>query len=144
MNDCCQGLSVPPTLKYESEVGPGITAILNFRKGSDTPSNDQAIFLAAQILFRIIGMTNGHATNLSLFLSSGGGFQPTPRYDILTAQPSLDQILLRHFRHTAADIKLPDSVVIAAVMLIAERRELAFRCVTNSSRLTLPRRSMPA
>lgn len=153
--DCCQAHSVPPTLKYESEGGPGIAAILNLLKGSDTPAEDQKTFLAAQMLFWIIGATDGHAKNFSVFLTPGGGYQLTPLYDILTAQPSLDlnqrarkqmkmamavgtnrhyridQIHPRHFLQTAAAVKLPDSVVKAAMSHVAEHGERAFAHVTD-------------
>jgi serine/threonine-protein kinase HipA len=153
--DCCQALSVPPTLKYESEGGPGIAAILKLLKGSDAPAEDQKTFLAAQMLFWIIGATDGHAKNFSVFLTPGGGYQLTPLYDILTAQPSLDlnqiarkqmkmamavgtnrhdridQIHPRHFLQTAAAVKLPDSVVNAAMSHVAEHGERAFAHVTD-------------
>ncbi|MBZ9905619.1 type II toxin-antitoxin system HipA family toxin [Mesorhizobium sp. B2-3-14] len=153
--DCCQALSVPPTLKYQHEGGPGMAAILNLLKGSDTPAEDQKTFLAAQMLFWILGATDGHAKNFSVFLAPGGGYQLTPLYDILTAQPSLDlnqitrkqmklamavgtnrnyridQIHPRHFLQTAAAVKLPDSVVNGAMAHIAERGERAFTRVTE-------------
>ena len=153
--DCCQALSVPPTLKYQNEGGPGMAAILNLLKGSDTPADDQITFLAAQMLFWIIGATDGHAKNFSVFLTPGGGYQLTPLYDILTAQPSLDlnqitrkqmklamaagtnrhyridQIHPRHFLQTAAAVKLPDSVVNATMAHVAEHGERAFARVTD-------------
>lgn len=88
--DCCQALSVPPTRKYQSEGGPGIVSILELLKGADSPAEDQKTFLKAQILFWLIGATDGHAKNFSIFLGRGGRFRMTPLYDILTAQPSLD------------------------------------------------------
>jgi serine/threonine-protein kinase HipA len=88
--DCCQALSVPPTLKYENEGGPGIPAILNLLKGSDTPENDQRQFLKAIIVFWLLGATDGHAKNFSVFLSPGGRFRITPLYDVISAQPSAD------------------------------------------------------
>lgn len=102
--DCCQALSIPPTLKYEDQGGPGINAILELLRGSDTPLGDQAIFLKAQIVFWLIGATDGHAKNFSLFLSPGGRFRMTPLYDILTAQPALDagQIDRRQMRMAMA------------------------------------------
>ena len=93
--DCCQALSVPPTLKYESEGGPGIAAIVDLLKGSDTRAEDQATFLKAQILFWLMGATDGHAKNFSLYLMPGGGFHLTPLYDVLTAQPSVDNAQIR-------------------------------------------------
>ena len=46
--------------------------------------------MKAQILFWLIGATDGHAKNFSIFLGRGGSFQLTPIYDVLTAQPSMD------------------------------------------------------
>ncbi|RZS76832.1 serine/threonine-protein kinase HipA [Phyllobacterium myrsinacearum] len=88
--DMCQALSVPPTRKYQADGGPGMHEIINLLKGSDTPDVDIAAFLRASILFWMLGATDGHAKNFSLFLSPGGRFRMTPLYDVLTAQPSLD------------------------------------------------------
>ena len=64
--------------------------ILNLLKGSDTPAEDQKLFLKSQVLFWLLGATDGHAKNFSVFLGRGGRFKLTPIYDVLTAQPSLD------------------------------------------------------
>ncbi|TPI11642.1 type II toxin-antitoxin system HipA family toxin [Mesorhizobium sp. B4-1-3] len=88
--DMCQALSLPPTRKYQSEGGPGIVDIVELLKGSDTPEDDIAIFLRACVVFWLIGATDGHAKNFSIFLGPGGRFRMTPLYDVLTAQPSLD------------------------------------------------------
>ena len=88
--DFCQALSCPPSLKYQSQGGPGIVDGLNLLKASDTPAEDQKAFLKAQVLFWLIGATDGHAKNFSIFLGRGGRFKLTPVYDVLTAQPSLD------------------------------------------------------
>ncbi|CAN7292734.1 type II toxin-antitoxin system HipA family toxin [Mesorhizobium caraganae] len=88
--DICQALSVPPTRKYQSDGGPGMREIIDLLKGSDTPDEDIATFLRSCILFWLIGATDGHAKNFSIFLSPGGRFRMTPLYDVLTAQPSLD------------------------------------------------------
>ena len=98
--DSCQSLSVPPTLKYESDGGPGITDVLKMLRGSDEPLLDQRSFLKANIVFWLIGATDGHAKNFSIFLSPGGRFRRTPLYDVISAQPSVDskQILWKQFR----------------------------------------------
>lgn len=98
--DSCQALSVPPNLKYESDGGPGITDILKLLRGSDEPLSDQRSFLKANIVFWLMGATDGHAKNFSIFLSPGGRFRMTPLYDVISAQPSVDskQILWRPFR----------------------------------------------
>jgi len=88
--DCCQALSVPPTRKYQSDGGPGMREIIGVLKGSDTPEADIATFLRANIVFWMLGATDGHAKNFSLFLGPGGRHRLTPLYDVMTAQPSLD------------------------------------------------------
>lgn len=133
--DCCQALSVPPSRKYESDGGPGIPAIMDLLKGSDTPDEDQKAFFKAQIVFWLLGATDGHAKNFSLRLAPGGRFRMTPLYDIISTQPSLDAkqitqkqmklamaigdnrhylvntVLGRHFIQTAKRSSLPDKVV---------------------------------
>lgn len=133
--DFCQALSVPPTLKYQSDGGPDANAILDLLKASDEPETDRLLFLKAQILFWLLGATDGHAKNFSIFLRPGGGFQLTPLYDILSAQPAVDarqisrnkfklamsvgdsrhygveRISPRHFAETATSNGLPGSAV---------------------------------
>lgn len=88
--DCCQALSVPPTRKYQSDGGPGMREVINLLKGSDTPDADITTFMRANIIFWLLGATDGHAKNFSVFITPGGRFRMTPAYDVLTAQPSLD------------------------------------------------------
>ncbi len=87
--DCCQALGVPPSRKYESDGGPGIAAIVELLKGSDRPIDDQKAFFHAQILFWMLGATDGHAKNFSVALKPSGRFALTPLYDILSAQKAL-------------------------------------------------------
>ena len=74
--------------------------ILKLLRGSDEPLSDQRSFLKANIVFWLMGATDGHAKNVSIFLSPGGRFRMTPLYDIISAQPSVDskQTLWREFR----------------------------------------------
>lgn len=88
--DCCQALSVPPSRKYEANGGPGIPAILNLLNGSDDPESDRKRVLQAVIVFWLLGATDGHAKNFSIFLAPGGRFSVTPLYDVVSAQPSAD------------------------------------------------------
>lgn len=142
--DCCQALSVPPTRKYQTHGGPGLVQILELLKGSDHPAGDQKIVLKAQILFWLIGATDGHAKNFSIFLGPGGSYHLTPLYDVLTAQPSLDahqverkqmklamsvgtsrhyqinEILSRHFIQTGEAAGLPKSLVREAIEEMAD------------------------
>jgi serine/threonine-protein kinase HipA len=88
--DCCQALSIPPALKYESEGGPGIEAILRLLRDSDTPAADQRSFLKTIVIFWLMGATDGHAKNFSIYLYPGGRYRMTPLYDVISAQPSVD------------------------------------------------------
>jgi len=93
--DCCQALSVPPSKKYQSEGGPGLRDILELLKGSDEPEYDIATFMRANIVFWLLGATDGHAKNFSVFLLPGGRYRMTPLYDVLSAQPSADAGLIQ-------------------------------------------------
>ena len=151
--DCCQALSVPPTRKYQSDHGPGMVDILTLLKSSDTPAEDQKKFLKAQILFWLIGATDGHAKNFSIFLGPGGRFTLAPLYDVLTAQPSLDsrqiekkqmklamsvgdnrhyvldRIEGRHFEQTAKRAGLPTAMARSALEEVAADAEAALASV---------------
>jgi serine/threonine-protein kinase HipA len=146
--DCCQALSVPPTRKYESDGGPSMAAILNLLKGSDDPEADRRFFLKGQIVFWLLGATDGHAKNFSVFLNPGGRFGLTPLYDVMSVQPAVDagqlrrnqmklalavgdnrhsvvhEIMPRHFVQTAARSGIPAAVVqgIFNELLEAEQR----------------------
>lgn len=147
--DCCQALSVPPIRKYQSEGGPGMVEILDLLKGSDTPADDQKAFLKAQLLFWLIGATDGHAKNFSIYLGPGGSFRLAPLYDVITAQPGLDahqierkqmklamsvgdkrhyrmgEIHGRHFLQTGEEAGLPRSLVRSAIEEIADTADTA-------------------
>jgi serine/threonine-protein kinase HipA len=96
--DCCQALSVPWTIKYESNGGPGVQQIMRLLLGSDDPERDRRNFFKSIIVFWLLGATDGHAKNFSVFLELGGGFHLTPLYDIVSAQPGLDAKQIRHNR----------------------------------------------
>jgi serine/threonine-protein kinase HipA len=150
--DFCQALSVPPGLKYQSLGGPGIIEGLKLLKGSDTPTEDQKSFLKAQVLFWLIGATDGHAKNFSIYLGRGGRFRLAPVYDVLTAQPSLvtrqierkqmklamfvgdsrhyrlEEIKGRHFIQTTERAGLPGSL---AKEVLEEVAKVADAAITN-------------
>lgn len=97
--DCCQALSIASTRKYQSEGGPGIAQIVGLLKGSDRPDQDIAAFMRANVIFWLLGATDGHAKNFSIFLNPTG-FRMTPLYDVISAQPSLaaGQIQRKQFK----------------------------------------------
>ncbi|QDQ88759.1 type II toxin-antitoxin system HipA family toxin [Alcaligenaceae bacterium SJ-26] len=85
--DMCQSTGTPPHLKYEADGGPGIGAIMSLLATSRTPEHDRRIFFQAQVLFWMLGATDGHAKNFSIFLRPGGAYELAPLYDILSAYP---------------------------------------------------------
>lgn len=98
--DCCQALSVVPTQKYQNEGGPGISDIMDLLLGSDDPNKDRYDFFKANVLFWLLGATDGHGKNFSVSLLPGGRFRMTPLYDVLTVQPTVDarQIERKYFK----------------------------------------------
>ena len=76
--------------------------ILDLLRGSDDPGTDQRMFTKSQIVFWLLGATDGHAKNFSIFLKSGGRFRMTPLYDVVSAQPSVDADQLRENRFKLA------------------------------------------
>ncbi|MBT4931867.1 MAG: type II toxin-antitoxin system HipA family toxin [Rhodospirillaceae bacterium] len=138
--DCCQALSVSPTGKYEQDGGPGIGQILELLKASDTPDDDRKLFFKAQVINWLLGATDGHAKNFSIFIHPGGGFRLTPLYDVMSAQLNVDrhqitqnkmklamavgnsrhyrvgEIAPRHFQQTATRCGLADAVVEATFL----------------------------
>lgn len=154
--DCCQALSVPPSLKYDADGGPGMTDILDLLRGSDAPGSDRRMFVKAQIVFWLLGATDGHAKNFSIFLKSGGRFTMTPLYDVMSAQPAVDAgqlrengfklalavgdnrhyvigtILPRHFAQTAAREGMPAQLIDEICGELAEGAEPAMESVLQS------------
>lgn len=85
--DFCQALGVPPEHKYESHGGPGIDAILDRLRGSQSADADRRAFLKAQLVFWLLAAPDGHAKNFSLFIEPRGRFRLTPLYDVMSAWP---------------------------------------------------------
>jgi len=98
--DCCQALSIVPTQKYQKEGGPGISGIMDLLLGSDDPNKDRYDFFKANVLFWLLGATDGHGKNFSVSLLPAGRFRMTPLYDVLTVQPTVDarQIERKYFK----------------------------------------------
>ncbi|MBN22245.1 MAG: serine/threonine protein kinase [Bdellovibrionaceae bacterium] len=88
--DICQALSIPNFKKYENEGGPGIVQIMDLMNESINRDEDRYNFMKTQIIFLLLGAIDGHAKNFSLSWRPTG-FEMTPLYDILSAQPLLDK-----------------------------------------------------
>lgn len=100
--DFCQALSIPSSRKYQNQQGPSAVDIMTLLKESDEPLKDQAAFFKSQIIFWLIGATDGHGKNFSVFLRPGGRFELTPFYDVLSAQPAFDAKRIPHNKYKLA------------------------------------------
>ena len=85
--DFCQATGTPPSQKYESDGGPGITASLSLLSSSTFAETDKMLFACAQLVFWLLAAPDGHAKNFSIFLLPGNAFEMTPFYDVLSAWP---------------------------------------------------------
>jgi serine/threonine-protein kinase HipA len=85
--DFCQALGVPPRRKYEQDGGPGMARCLQLLAGSDDAQQDALAFQLTQLTFWLLGATDGHAKNYSIFLQPGDRYVMTPLYDILSVWP---------------------------------------------------------
>lgn len=85
--DFCQATATPSSRKYERDGGPGIAEIARILRGSIRRDQDLACLIKAQLLFWMLAAVDGHAKNFSLRILSGGRFQLTPLYDVLSIWP---------------------------------------------------------
>ena len=89
--DFCQVTGTSPARKYESDGGPAVSQIMKELLGSDKPVEDRYTFMRAQILFWLLGATDGHAKNFSIFINRDSRYRLTPLYDILSAFPAVSK-----------------------------------------------------
>jgi serine/threonine-protein kinase HipA len=91
--DLCQSLGLPSSSKYEHTdakgrtSGPTMERVLKVLGAGSQPRNDVSSFLLAQLMSWVLGNTDGHAKNFSLFLHAGRGHAMTPLYDVVSMWP---------------------------------------------------------
>lgn len=85
--DMCQAFGVAGHLKYQNNGGPGIEQIMALLQTSENAELGRRTFYKSQIVFWLMAAIDGHAKNFSISLSSGGRYQLTPLYDVLSAHP---------------------------------------------------------
>ncbi|EKL9828628.1 type II toxin-antitoxin system HipA family toxin [Vibrio alginolyticus] len=86
--DMCQVFSLPSRLKYQSDGGVGIKEIMQILRRSRCADNDCDDFMRFQVFQWLIGATDGHAKNFSIFIEANGAYRLTPFYDIMSAFPT--------------------------------------------------------
>jgi serine/threonine-protein kinase HipA len=137
--DICQALGLPPILKYENQGGPGARIIGGLLQSfSSRPDEDVQHFVDALIFNWLIAGTDAHAKNYSLLIGAEGRSRLAPLYDIASALPSdnldpqrlkfamkiggeyrIRDIVLRHWRKLAADVRLDPDFVVSRVIELA-------------------------
>lgn len=162
--DFCQALGYPSSRKYESDHGPGILDAMKLLGGSDTPTEDRTRFFRAQLMFWLLGATDGHAKNFSVFLYPEARFHMTPIYDVLSVQPTVDakdlserqyklamavgksrhyqvdEIVPRHFLQTAKQAGFEDAAVTTMLDELYDTANERMTLVTNSLPKAIPGR----
>lgn len=145
--DMCQAFGAPSARKYESDGGPGIADIMQFLMGSSNAIEDRYSFMKFQLFQWLIGATDGHTKNFSIFIERGGSYRLTPFYDIISVFTSLggnglnirdlklamslqasrgrknhiDKIFPRHFIATAKEVNFDQNRMIEIIdFFIAE------------------------
>ena len=125
--DFCQALAIAPDFKYDQTKGANILNCLNLLQGSIAPVSERLTFLKALIVFWMIGATDGHTKNFSIFHLTKNQYTLTPLYDVLSLLPNvalgnlerkdlkmamfvgknrefeLDKITISHFLETAKE-----------------------------------------
>ncbi|EJL6463573.1 type II toxin-antitoxin system HipA family toxin [Vibrio cholerae] len=86
--DMCQVFSLPSRLKYQSDGGVGIKEIMQILRRSRCADNDCDDFMRFQVFQWLIGATDGHAKNFSIYIEANGAYRLTPFYDIMSAFPA--------------------------------------------------------
>lgn len=154
--DLCQALGFPPSQKYQADGGPGMRDIFRLLEGSDDPAADRRQFFEAQLVYWLLGATDGHAKNFSIHLLPGGRFRLAPLYDVMSAQPHLTRhqirrnkmkvsmsvggkyrvhdIRRRHFERAAREGNVPEVSVAEVMADVAARAPRAL----EQTRDTLP------
>jgi serine/threonine-protein kinase HipA len=84
--DFCQALGYPPGRKYERDGGPGMADCMRLLAGS-ADGTDRQTFALTELAFWLMGATDGHAKNHSIFLRRGDSYISTPLYDVLSIFP---------------------------------------------------------
>lgn len=164
--DMCQAFGLPSALKYESDGGPGIADIMQFLMGSSNALEDRYSFMKFQVFQWLIGATDGHAKNFSVFIERGGSYRLTPFYDIISVFTSMggnglnirdlklamslkaskgrkneiDKIFPRHFLTTAKAVNFDLNRMIEIIDFFIAEMAVAMEQVTRTLPTDFPQR----
>lgn len=93
--DLCQALGIASHRRYQRDGGPGIKQAMDLLLGSSRATQDRYSFFSAQVLFWMLGATDGHGKNFSLFLEPQGRFRLAPLYDVVSSYPTPTQLAMQ-------------------------------------------------
>ena len=119
---------------YKADIPLGMIREENDFRISVAGAQEKTALLRFQVFQWLIGATDGHAKNFSVFIQAGGSYRLTPFYDIISAFPvlggtgihisdlklamglnaskgkktAIDKIYPRHFLATAKVLKFPE------------------------------------
>jgi len=92
VEDMCQAMGYAPGQKYQNYGGPGISDIMTMLSlHSLDKENDRRAFFKACVFNWVIGGTDAHAKNFSVYVGHNG-LALAPLYDLNTALPYVDHI----------------------------------------------------
>ena len=81
--ELCQALGLPPTNKYQSEGGPGVSTMLEVVRAHSSDSREDGDTFARACVFNwLIGGTDAHAKNFSMLIGARGRARLAPLYDV--------------------------------------------------------------
>ncbi|MDK9790645.1 type II toxin-antitoxin system HipA family toxin [Vibrio sp. D431a] len=87
VEDFCQVKGLPSGMKYEADGGLGVQDVMDVLTGSSNALRDRVAFFSFLIFQWLIGATDGHAKNFSLFIDRNNSYSLTPFYDVMSAFP---------------------------------------------------------
>ena len=84
--DFCQVLGKSAQQKYQSDGGPNAKEVFDILKTSSN-SKDSETFFKSLIVSWIVGSTDAHAKNYSIFIEKNNSYRLTPFYDVMSFFP---------------------------------------------------------
>ncbi len=87
--DFCQALG--SSQKYEYKGGPGANKCLELLREGYRPLDDPRFFIKRLAYHWIVGNTDSHAKNFSIFLQDTDTYTLTPMYDVVSMDPYIEK-----------------------------------------------------
>ncbi|MCG8611174.1 MAG: HipA domain-containing protein [Pseudomonadales bacterium] len=126
--DLCQLCSIPSTMKYEVNGGPGFEALFaKINEFSLIPVKDDIEALQRIIFNLIIGNYDAHAKNFSFLVTSNGNTSMSPAYDLVCTE--LYENLDRTFAMSIGEAQTLDTLTEASFKQMFEKINKKFSTI---------------